>query len=98
MFGKLKNKWKVSGLQVVLILCTFAIGGTLCGWVGRKLMFLTPFDRTMPLYWVLYLLLITILWPISVMIVSLPLGQYVFFRGYLSRMWSRIRGRRKSSS
>ena len=97
MLRKLKNKWKVSGIQVFLILCTFAIGGSLCGQAGRKLLQLFSFTDTSSVWWwVLYILLVTILWPVSVLLVSLPLGQYIFFRNYLARMWGRIKGRGKS--
>ena len=36
MFEKLRQKWKVNVLQLVLILCTFAIGGSLTGFAGKK--------------------------------------------------------------
>jgi hypothetical protein len=95
MLRKLKNKWKVSGFQVFLILCTFAIGGSLCGYAGRKLLgMLTDLGREDALYWVLYIILITLLWPVCVLIISLPLGQYIFFRNYLARIWARMRGRK----
>ena len=38
MFQRLQQKWKVNGLQLLLILCTFAIGGSLTGFAGKKLM------------------------------------------------------------
>jgi len=31
----LQEKWKVSGFRLVLILCTFAIGGSATGWLGK---------------------------------------------------------------
>jgi hypothetical protein len=36
MFEKLRQKWKVNVLQLVLILCTFAIGGSLTGYAAKK--------------------------------------------------------------
>lgn len=36
VFKKLQKKWKVKGLQLILILSTFAIGGSLCGFIGRS--------------------------------------------------------------
>ena len=38
MFQRLQQKWKVNGLQLLLILCTFAIGGSLTGFAGKKVM------------------------------------------------------------
>jgi hypothetical protein len=38
MFKSLQQKWKVSGWRLLLILFTFAIGGSLTGLAGKKLM------------------------------------------------------------
>lgn len=89
MFENLKKKWKVSGVQLVLILCTFAIGGSLCGYAGRKIMVLLPLDKGV-LWYVLYILLITILWPIAVLLVSVFFGQFAFFKNYLKRVGKRL--------
>lgn len=89
MFEKLKNKWKVSGIQLVLILCTFAIGGSLCGYAGRKVMAFIPVEKGV-LWSVLYVLLITILWPIAVLLVSVFFGQFAFFKNYLKRVAKRL--------
>ena len=45
MFQRLQQKWKVNGLQVLLILCTFAIGGSLTGFAGKKLMNLLSIEQ-----------------------------------------------------
>lgn len=89
MFDRLKRKWKVNGLQLVLVLCTFAIGGSLTGYVGKKIMNLLSIDQDW--LWVLvYIIIITILWPIAVMLVSVFFGQFRFFRGYLRKMAQRM--------
>ena len=75
MFNKLKNKWKVNGIQLFLIICTFALGGSLCGYAGRKILAQLPIEKGV-LWFVLYILLITILWPLAVIVVSIPLGQF----------------------
>lgn len=89
MFQRLQQKWKVNGLHLVLILCTFAIGGSLTGFVGRKLMNLIPLDQG-GLWIVIYILVVTILWPFAVLLVSIPFGQYKFFTGYLKKMGRRM--------
>jgi folate-dependent phosphoribosylglycinamide formyltransferase PurN len=43
-------------------------------------------------YWLIYPLLLTILWPFSVILVSFLTGQFSFFKGYLGRMWGRLSG------
>lgn len=89
MFDRLQKKWKVSGLQLALILCTFAIGGSLTGYAGRKLMGLLPVERGW--LWVLiYIIIVTILWPMAVLLVSIAFGQFKFFTGYLKKMGKRM--------
>lgn len=95
MFDGLKNKWKVGGLQLLLILCTFALGGSLCGYAGRKILSLFPLEKGV-LWFVVYILLITILWPICVLIISIPFGQFSFFKNYLQRIWKRMTGKKTS--
>lgn len=89
MFQRLQQKWQVKGFQLVLILFTFAIGGSLTGFVGRKLMNLVPLEQGW-LWVVVYILMVTILWPFAVLLVSIPFGQYKFFTGYLKKMGRRI--------
>ena len=89
MLDRLKTKWKVDGLRLILILCTFAVGGSLTGYAGKKLM--NELNVTQPvLYVIIYILIVTILWPVAVLLVSLPLGQFSFFTKYLSRLGNRI--------
>ena len=89
MFQRLQQKWKVNGLHLALILSTFAIGGSLTGFVGRKLMNLFPLEQGW-LWIVVYILVVTIVWPFAVLLVSIPFGQYRFFTGYLKKMGKRM--------
>jgi hypothetical protein len=89
MFGRLQKKWKVNGLQLTLILCTFAIGGSLTGYVGKRLMNLFEIDQRW--LWVLiYIIVVTVLWPMAVLLVSVFFGQFRFFTGYLKKMGRRM--------
>jgi formyltetrahydrofolate-dependent phosphoribosylglycinamide formyltransferase len=94
MLKKWKEKWQVSWVQFTLIICTFALGGSLCGFTGRKLLTLTGIEKGV-LYLLLYIITMTIVWPFCVILVSIPLGQFYFFKNYLYKMWGRIS--RKSS-
>jgi formyltetrahydrofolate-dependent phosphoribosylglycinamide formyltransferase len=89
MFEKLKQRWKVNGSNLILIITTFAIGGSLCGYTGRKLLGLTEVDKGL-LWVILYILLVTLLWPIAVILVSIPLGQFWFFKKYIVRIFGRF--------
>lgn len=92
MFAYLKKKWKVSWPQFALIFSTFALGGSLCAKLGSGLLQLI-LDEQNWVYWILYVPLITLLWPICVLGISIPLGQFRFFQNYLLRMWKRITGK-----
>lgn len=89
MFETLKQKWKVSGVQLALILCTFAMGGSLTGWTGKKIMNLLPVDDDL-LWAVIYIVLLSVIWPLAVVVVSIPLGQYGFFIKYIRKIGAKM--------
>ena len=86
MFTRLKEKWKVSWFQFALIFSTFAIGGSSCSYVAKKILSYSSIERGTE-YVIVYILLVTLLWPICVLIVSVPFGQFPFFKQYLTRIW-----------
>lgn len=92
MFSKLKQRWKVNEVRLILIISTFALGGSLCGYLGKKLMAFTNLEKGL-LWFILYIILITLIWPACVLLISIPLGQFSFFKNYLSKIWARIRGK-----
>ena len=91
MFEKLQRKWKVNGLGLFLIITTFALGGSLCGFVSRKIIALTEIEKGIG-WIILYILLLTITWPLCVIIVSVPLGQFTFFKKYIYKIFGRFTG------
>jgi folate-dependent phosphoribosylglycinamide formyltransferase PurN len=89
MFNKLRQKWKVNGWQLLAILTTFTLGGSLTGWLGRRVLGFLPDIH--PIAWsILYIIVVTLIWPLMVILVSIPLGQFPFFRSYLARILKRI--------
>lgn len=89
MFEKLKSKWKVSGLRLALILCTFAIGGSLTGFVAKKIM--NQFVIGQDWIWaIVYILLVTLIWPMMVILVSIPFGQLRFFLSYTRKLGEKL--------
>lgn len=93
MLEKLKAHWKVNGLNLILIIATFALGGSLCGWAGRKVLLLTGLEKGF--IWIfLYIILITLLWPLCVLLISIPLGQFRFFKKYILKIWAKMTGKR----
>ena len=96
MFEKLKQRWNVNGLNLVLIIATFALGGSLCGYAGRKVLMLAGLQKG-ALWIILYVLLITLLWPLCVLLISFPFGQFAFFKRYLIKVWGKMSGRHNKS-
>jgi len=96
MFEKLRSKWKVNGFQLFLVLLTFALGGSLCGYISKKIISFLPIDRGIA-WFLIYIIILTITWPFCVMVISLITGQYHFFRNYLAKLALRMSGRKKPS-
>ena len=94
MFERLQKKWKVSGWQVFLILIIFALGGSITGYAGRKLMSIFEIEMIV-LNVIIYVVVITIIWPMAVLIVSIPFGQFSFFKKYISSIDRRFFNRMK---
>ncbi len=97
MLKKLQHRWKVNGWNLLLVIATFALGGSLCGYAGRKLLLMTGLEKGM--LWVAsYIIIVTLLWPICVLLVSVPLGQFSFFRRYIIKILFKMGGKEKISA
>ena len=93
--NKLQEKWRLKSIfQVVMVLIIFTLGGSTCAFLGGKIMPYLGFENRNVLFWVVYILMVTILWPICVLSYSIILGQYPFFKKYLSRMGKRMIGKK----
>lgn len=89
MFERLQKKWKVGGLQLFLIICTFAIGGSATGFVAKKVMNAISIQQDW-LWAILYILLVTLIWPMMVILISIPLGQFRFFSSYIKKLGAKM--------
>jgi len=89
MFEGLQKKWKVSAGRLALILCTFAIGGSATGFVAKKIMNALSVQQDW-LWAVIYIILITLIWPLAVLIVSIPFGQFSFFSKYIRKIGAKL--------
>jgi formyltetrahydrofolate-dependent phosphoribosylglycinamide formyltransferase len=94
MFQRLQKKWGVGPGRIALILVTFAVGGSLTGYAGKWIMSALGVTKA-AFYIPLYIIVITLVWPIMVLLVSVFTGQFIFFRKYLYKMKNRIWGKRK---
>src|SRR5437762_11101445 len=97
MLKRLEQKWKVSPLQIVLIITCFALGGSLTGYAAKKIMDLFSVRQDW-LWAIIYILLITIIWPLAVIIVGIFFGQLKFFAGYVRRIGVKLGIVRSSES
>ena len=95
MFKRLEQHWRVNSVNLALIITTFALGGSACGFSARKLLIWLQLEKGV-VWWLLYLLLVFLLWPICVTLISIPLGQFGFFKRYINRIWNRVSGKKKT--
>lgn len=79
----------MSGIRLALILCTFALGGSATGWAGKKIMNLLAIEQDW-LWGLVYIILITLVWPLMVLVVSIPFGQFGFFRNYIRKLGQKL--------
>ena len=94
MFGRLKKKWGVSGIQFILIICVFAIGGSLTGFLAKKLMPVFQIEASVA-YWIVYIIVVTLIWPICILLISLPFGQFRFFWEYEKKLGRLVTGKKR---
>jgi TctA family transporter len=100
MFEKLKAKWKVNGTQFFLIMCTFAVTGTLTAYISRYITTWVGFtDQT---FWVLkFLLRLVVLvfgYQVIILIVSFFFGQFPFFWAYEKKILRWLFGTKSQKS
>jgi folate-dependent phosphoribosylglycinamide formyltransferase PurN len=94
---KLQEKWGLAPMQFWLVILTFALGGSLSGRLCSFLLKMAFSEKNWA-FWLVYPIVLTILWPFSVLFVSLLTGQFRFFKGYLGRVGAKLVGGLGSSS
>ena len=95
MFSKLKQKWKVeSNLQLFLILCTFAVTGTLTAYISREITAWVGFNEQTYWLWktLLRLSILIFGYQIIILTVSVFFGQFRFFWNYEKKILSWMAG------
>jgi len=99
MFERLKRKWKVqSNLQFFLILCTFAVTGTLTAWISRQITSWVGFDEHTYWLWKIGLraLILVFGYQVIILAVSLLFGQLSFFWAYEKKILRWMSGRKRN--
>jgi energy-coupling factor transporter transmembrane protein EcfT len=84
MFENLKKKWKVDNRQLILILCTFAVTGTLTAYISRGITSWVGFTDETFWGWKFLLRFCILLfgYQVIILIVSFFFGQFSFFWNY----------------
>lgn len=97
MSEKLKAKWKVNGTQLFLILCTFAVTGTLTAWISRSITSWIGFTDQTHWGWKLLVRLIILIfgYQVIILIVSVFFGQFRFFWNYEKKILRWLSGRNR---
>jgi hypothetical protein len=90
MFEKLKKRWKVSGSQLFLILCVFAITGTLTAFISKQITTWLDIEKFSGWYWMLKVLVLIFGYQVIILLVSIPFGQFAFFWNYEKKILRRM--------
>ncbi len=96
MFESLKAKWKVNGPQLFLILCTFAVTGTLTAYISRSITSWVGFNEETFWLWKTFLRISVLLfgYQVIILIVSFFFGQFPFFWNYEKKILRWMFGRK----
>ena len=92
MLNKLQQKWNVSSLQLLLILCTFAVTGTTTAVISRYITGWVGFNETTFWLWKLLLRIFMLVfgYQFILMIVAFFFGQFPFFWNYEKKILRRM--------
>ena len=92
MLNSLQKKWKVNGAQLVLILCTFAVTGTLTAFISRSITSWLGFDDATSLIWKILVRMLVLVfgYQVIILIVSFFFGQFRFFWNYEKKILKRM--------
>ena len=90
MLDNLKKRWKVSGTQLFLILCVFAITGTLTAYLSRQVTSWLEIERYSFLFWALKIIVLLFGYQVIILLVSIPFGQFSFFWNYEKKILKRM--------
>jgi formyltetrahydrofolate-dependent phosphoribosylglycinamide formyltransferase len=92
MLNKLQQKWNVSSLQLLLILCTFAVTGTTTAVISRYITGWVGFNETTFWLWKLLLRIFMLVfgYQFILLIVAFFFGQFPFFWNYEKKILRRM--------
>jgi formyltetrahydrofolate-dependent phosphoribosylglycinamide formyltransferase len=90
MFKKLQQKWKVNGTSLTLILCTFAVTGSLTAWISRQITGWLAVDKYSFAWWALKIGVLVFGYQILILCIGFCFGQFRFFWNYEKKILKRL--------
>jgi formyltetrahydrofolate-dependent phosphoribosylglycinamide formyltransferase len=90
MIGSLKKHWNVNTRQVILILCTFAVTGTITAWLSKKVaewLLLHPYGWA---WWLSKIVVLIFGYQVIILIVGFCFGMFPFFWKYEKKILRRM--------
>lgn len=90
MFKKLQQKWKVNGTDLALILCTFAVTGTLTAWISRQITGWLQVEKYSFGWWALKIGVLLLGYQVLILIIGFCFGQFRFFWNYEKKILRRL--------
>lgn len=92
MLEQLKQKWKVSNADLLVILVVFAITGLSTAFISRSITGWVGFTDATPWFWKLLLRLVVLLfgYQLILLTVAFLLGQFSFFWQFEKKMLQKL--------
>ena len=90
MLNKLKQHWEVQTKELILILCTFAITGTITAWLSKKIgewLFLDKYGLS---WWISKIVVLIFGYQVIILIVGFCFGMFSFFWKYEKKILARF--------
>lgn len=94
MLDKLKHRWGInSNLQVLKIFIVFGITGSTAAWISDPIcdfFGISPENLNTVFYWVVRIVLITIVYKFILIFVAFLFGEFNFFWNFIKKFLSRL--------
>lgn len=92
MLKKLKDHWQVSNLDLLLILCVFAITGSLTAYISKAITAWVGLEPSSPLWQRAGLRALVLIfgYQVLILLISIPFGQFRFFWNYEKKILRRM--------
>lgn len=90
MLNKLKEHWEVQTKELILILCTFAVTGTLTAWLSKKVAEWLFLDKYGFAWWTSKIVVLIFGYQVIILIVGFCFGMFSFFWKYEKKILARF--------